>query len=184
MVEADSYLKLFPASILDIYKVFNKLIDILSIEAYSSSPTQLYPLYLSLIMGFWVTCGVKMMSLRHCRGWQSRQTASCIHLYLRHIRGVWAHWHAAHRHSVAALHSYTHTTWLRLWVLAHLSTRYNVIASLLRLTATSSCFPHPCETYIWSVWAHWYMLSIVGAAPVNFSARKRKKVLVPRTEEK
>ncbi len=38
--------------------------------AYSSSHKQLYPHYLAHILGFWVTCGVKMMSLGHGWGWQ------------------------------------------------------------------------------------------------------------------
>ncbi len=72
-----------------------------------------YPPYLAQILEFWVTCGVKMMWLYHGWGWQPPQTASCIHI--RHIQSVWAHWYAVHRHMVAALHSYTHPTWLRFW---------------------------------------------------------------------
>jgi hypothetical protein len=41
------------------------------------------------------------------------QTAS--HIHIRHIQCVWAHWYADHGHIVAALHSYTHPTWLRCW---------------------------------------------------------------------
>ena len=63
MVEADSHLKLLLASILDIYKVFEH-IDMLSMGI-QQQPKQLYPSYLAQILGFWVTCGVKMMSLRH-----------------------------------------------------------------------------------------------------------------------
>ncbi len=110
-VEADSYLKLLPASILDIYKVV-KHIDMLSI-AYSSSLTQLYPPYLAQILGFWVTCGIKMISLCHGWGWQPPQFAS--HIHIRHIQSVWAHWYVVHRHMVVALQSYTHPTWLRFW---------------------------------------------------------------------
>ena len=40
----------------------------------SSSLTQLYPSYLDQILGFWVTCGVKMMSLRQGWGWGPPQT--------------------------------------------------------------------------------------------------------------
>jgi hypothetical protein len=71
------------------------------------------PYFLAHIMGFWVTCGVKMMSLCHAWGWQLAQTAS--HIHIRHIQTVWAHWYAVHWHMVAALHSYTHPTWLRFW---------------------------------------------------------------------
>jgi hypothetical protein len=69
MVEADSHLKLLPASILEINKVF-KHIDILSMGI-SSSLTQLYPLsiWLSLwLLGCGVTCGVEIMSLLLCHG--------------------------------------------------------------------------------------------------------------------
>jgi hypothetical protein len=31
------------------------------------------------------------------------------------IQNIWAHWYAVHWHTVAALHSVTHPTWLRLW---------------------------------------------------------------------
>ncbi len=68
---------------------------------------------LTQVLGFWVTCGVKMMSLRHGWGWQPPQTASRIHI--RHIHSVWAHWYAVHRHMIAALHSYTQPIWLRIW---------------------------------------------------------------------
>ncbi len=45
-----------------------------------------YPPYLAQILEFWITHGVKMMSLGHCWGWQPPQTASCI--YIRHIQSV------------------------------------------------------------------------------------------------
>jgi len=82
-------------------------------SAYSSSIKQIHPHYLAQMLGYVVTCGVKMMSLHHCWGWQPPQTAFCYHI--RHIQSVWDHWNAVHQHTVAALNSYTHTTWLRLW---------------------------------------------------------------------
>ncbi len=81
--------------------------------AYSISLTQLYSPGLAQILGFWVTYEVKMMSLCHGSGWQPPQTAS--HIYIRHKQHVWAHWFSVHRHMVAALHCYTHRTWLRFW---------------------------------------------------------------------
>ncbi len=81
--------------------------------AYNISLTQVYPPYLAQILGFLVTCGVKMMSLRHGWDWQLPQTA--FHIHIRHIQRVWAHWYVVHRHMVAALHSFTHPTWLRFW---------------------------------------------------------------------
>ncbi len=44
MVEADSHLKLFPASILDIYKVYEH-IDMLFIDIISSILKEFYPQY-------------------------------------------------------------------------------------------------------------------------------------------
>jgi hypothetical protein len=81
--------------------------------AYSSSLTQLYPHYLDQILRFWVTCGGKMISLCHGWGWGPPQTAS--HIHIKHIKSVWAHWYAFHWHTVTALHSFTHPTWLILW---------------------------------------------------------------------
>ncbi len=75
--------------------------------------SQMVTPYLAQILGFWVTCGDKMMSLCHGWGCQPPQTASCIHI--RHVQSVWAHWYAIHRHMVAALHMYTLPTWLSFW---------------------------------------------------------------------
>ncbi len=69
--------------------------------------------YLAQILGFWVTCGVKMMWLCHGWGWQPPQTAS--HIHIRHVHSIWAHWYADNRHMVAALHIYTRPTWLIFW---------------------------------------------------------------------
>jgi hypothetical protein len=53
------------------------------------------------------------MWLCHGWGWQPPQSASPIHV--RHIQSVWAHCYAIHGHSVSALHSYSHHTWLIFW---------------------------------------------------------------------
>ncbi len=81
--------------------------------AYSISLTQLYPHYLGQSLGFWVTCGVKIMWLCHCWCWQPSQTAS--HIHIRYIQSILAHLYAVYWHTVAALHSFTHPTWLRFW---------------------------------------------------------------------
>ncbi len=94
---------------------------------------------------FWVTCGVKMMSLRYGWGWQPPQTASCINL--RHIQCVWVHQCAVHEHKAVASNSYTHTTWLIFWGLGHLWSQKDVITSWLRLTAASNWFLHPHKAY-------------------------------------
>jgi hypothetical protein len=60
MVEADSQLKLLPATILDLWDEFEH-IDMLSMGMYDSSLKQLYTHYLGQMLRFWVTCGVKMM---------------------------------------------------------------------------------------------------------------------------
>ncbi len=80
---------------------------------YSINLTQLYPPYLAQMLGFGVTCGVKMMYLCHCWGWQPPQTAS--HIHIKHVQSVWAYGYAVHGYTVAALHSFTHPTWLRFW---------------------------------------------------------------------
>ena len=36
-------------------------------------------------------------------------------IHIRHIQSVAPHWYDVHIHSVAALYSYTHPTWLRFW---------------------------------------------------------------------
>ncbi len=56
---------------------------------------------------------VKMMLLCDGWGWQPPQTA--CHIHFRHIQSVWECWYAVHGHEVAALRSYTHTTWLIFW---------------------------------------------------------------------
>ncbi len=81
--------------------------------AYSSSHKQLHLPYFAHILGFWVTCGVKMMSLHHGWGWQPPQTAS--HIHIRSIQSVWAHWCAVHGHRTLASISYTHLTWVIFW---------------------------------------------------------------------
>ncbi len=103
-----------------------------------------YPHFL-VLGGFWVTCGVKMISLHHGWGWPPPQTASLIHV--RHIQSVWAHWYAIHGHTVATLHSDTHTAWLRLWGSGSLMwIKNDVITSWLRLLSYSNCLTHPYMT--------------------------------------
>jgi hypothetical protein len=68
---------------------------------------------LGQILGFGVTCGVKMMWL--CHGWRCQPPQTASHIHVRHTQSVWAHWCAVHWYTVAALHSFTHPTWLRFW---------------------------------------------------------------------
>ncbi len=96
--------------------------------------------------GFWVTCGVKMMSLRHNWDWQAPQTAFCIHI--GHIQSVWVHSYDVHGHMTVATSSSTHTTCLIKWgsgslVLGHWWSQNDIMLSWLRLTATLYCFLHP-----------------------------------------
>jgi hypothetical protein len=79
-VDADSHLKLLPTSILDITKCLSP--SICCPLAYDSSLTQLYPPYFAQILGYVVTCGVKMNHFSHGWGWQPPQTAS--HIHIRH----------------------------------------------------------------------------------------------------
>ncbi len=140
MVEADSQIKLLPTSILDIYKVFGHIFMLsmgIQCQPYTVIPT---------------LCGSDFGVLGHLHSQNDvimswlrltamPHTAYCIHI--RHLQSVWAHLYAVHRHMVAALHSYTHPTWLRFWGSCHLWSLNDVIMSWLRLTATSNCFPHP-----------------------------------------
>ncbi len=81
-------------------------------------------------VGLTFTCGVKMMWLCHGWGWQPPQTAS--HIHIRHIQSDWAHWYAIHGHTVSALNSYTHPTWLIFWGSCHRPWPYGGKHSLLK----------------------------------------------------
>jgi hypothetical protein len=117
VVEVNSHLKLLPTSILNIYKVFEH-INMLSIGTQCQLYTVL-PTPLGSYLGFCANCRVKMMWLLcHGWGWQPPQTASCIHSEHKEI--VWVHWYAVHWHTVTALQSYTHLTFLRFWGLGSL----------------------------------------------------------------
>ena len=112
----------------------------------SSSLTQLNQSSMAQILGFWVTSGVKMMSLRHGWGWQPTQT---IYWYIWDIYKVFEHidmlsidiW----------LKPYTVLTTLLLGsnvgVLGHLWNQNDVITSWLRLTATPNYLLHPYEIF-------------------------------------
>jgi hypothetical protein len=119
--------------------------------ANSCSFKQLYPYYLVQILGFWVTCGVKMMSLHHGWGGQPMQTAS--HIHIRHVQSVWAHWYAVHGHEVAALNSYP-AYLLRFW-----SSRSLVESEWCHYTATWTTASHMYIRHIQIVWAHWYAVN-------------------------
>ncbi len=49
--------------------------------------------------------------IRH--GWGCHPIQTSSHIHIRHVQYVWAHWKDVHRHTVVALLSYTHPTWLR-----------------------------------------------------------------------
>jgi hypothetical protein len=62
MVEADIHLRLYPTSILDIYKVFKVLVCCLA--GIWVHPYFIPPAKLAKILESWVTCGVEIMQLR------------------------------------------------------------------------------------------------------------------------
>ncbi len=71
--------------ILDIYNMFESLVCCLKgvwVHPYIVIPAKLAPDF-----GIQVTCGLKMMPLRHGWGWHPPQTAS--HIHRRHIICVW-----------------------------------------------------------------------------------------------
>ncbi len=150
MVEADSHLKLLPTSILDICLVFSTLIC--CPLAYSISLTQLYLPYLAQILGFWVTCEVKMMWLCHGWGWQPPQTAP--HIHIKHIQGVWAHWYAVHWHKGSALHSYTHPTF-RFWGSGSLVESKWCDCVMVEADGHLKLLPASISA-IYKVFGHWY----------------------------
>ncbi len=122
--------------------------------AYGSSLKlkQLYSHYLRHIWGFWVTCGVKMMSL--CHGWGSQPTQTASHIHIKHIKSVWEHWYAVHGYMTVSSNSYTQLYPVipailgsDFVVLGHLWSQNDVIMPLLRLTANLKCFPHPYHRF-------------------------------------
>ncbi len=82
------------------YNLANRNILASYVSCLNAMAYDTYPPYLAQILGYVVTCGVKMMWLCHGWGWQPPQTAS--HFYIKHIQHVWAHWYAVHWHRVAA----------------------------------------------------------------------------------
>ncbi len=85
MVEADIHLRLVPISMWDIYNVLESLVCCLKgiwVHPYIIIPAKVVPDF-----GFFVTCGLKMMPLRHGWVWHPPQTAS--HIHIRHIKCVW-----------------------------------------------------------------------------------------------
>ena len=72
-----------------------------------------------------------------------------------HIGSVWAHWYAVHWHLAAALHSFTHPTWLRFWGSgAHVESKwcdYDMVETDSHLKQLPTSIWH-----VESVWVHWY----------------------------
>ncbi len=143
MVEADIHPRLLPTSELDISKVFEQLACCLKgiwVHPYTNTKAKL-----AQNLDFWVSCGVEMMPLRHGWGWYPPQTGS--HIRSRHTQHVWAIGMLFHRQMGAPLYQYTGQVSPSYWNLDHLWSENDAIASWLRLTSTSDCFPHPYKTY-------------------------------------
>jgi hypothetical protein len=79
-----------------------------------------------------------------------------VPIHIRHIQSVWAHWYAVQRHSVLALYTYTHPTWLRFlgfWV----TCRAEMMILRHGWGWQPPQIPFPIHIRdIQSVWAHWY----------------------------
>ncbi len=87
-------------------------------------------------------------------GWQPPQTAPPI--YIRQIQSVLTHWYLVHWHTVSALHSYTHTTWLRFGgsgPLEELKWCHDIMVGGWQPPHTASCIH---IRHLQSVWAHRY----------------------------
>jgi hypothetical protein len=94
------------------------------------------------VLGFWVTCGVKMMPLHHdwaCQPPQPLLLTSTFDIYkvFEHIDMLfWGIWQQSWTVIPTLLGS-------DLGVLGHLWSQNDVNTSWLRLTANSNCFLHP-----------------------------------------
>ncbi len=77
-----------------------------AVNGHTSAALNRYTHCLGHILGVWVTCGVKILSLCHGWGWQTPQSAS--HTIIRHIHSFWAHSYAVNGLTAAALNRYTH----------------------------------------------------------------------------
>jgi hypothetical protein len=113
---------------------------------------------LTHILGYWVTCEVKMISLHHGWGWYPTQTASPIHI--RYIQSVWEHWYAVHGQPAVASNSYIHTTWLIFWCSGSLDEsklcHYIMVEadSHLKLLPTSTFNAKCLGTFLCCPWAY------------------------------
>ena len=153
MVEADSHLKLLPTSILDILSVWAHWYDIhMHIVAALHSYTHTNWLRLwdtwSLVEPKW--CDYVMFEAdSHLKLLPTSKWCHFImfeadsHLKLSsriHVRHL--NWYGVYRHTVAALHSYTHPNCLRFWGYGSLVVKSKKCDHvMLRLTATSNFFP-------------------------------------------
>ncbi len=110
-----SWLRLTPTSnwFPHSFKTYIKLLSKLMCcpWAYSSSLTQLYTQYLAQILG---VLGHLWSQNDIIRSWlRLTATSNCSLIHItRYIQTVWTNWSAVHGHTVAALHSHTHTSWL------------------------------------------------------------------------
>jgi hypothetical protein len=95
--------------------------------------------------------------LCHGWGWQPPQTAS--HIHIRDIKKIWEHWYAVHDHTISALHSYTHPSWLIFWGSGSLVE--SKWCHYVKVEADGHLKLHPSSTLdIWKVIEHIDMLFI------------------------
>jgi len=135
-------------------------------------------IYLTHILGFWVTCGVKMMSLCHGWGWQPPQTASCIHPEHIQIQSVWAHWVAVHRHSSRPTQLYIYFLDQNVgnWVTCGVNMMSFHHGWGWQPPETASCFH---IRHVQSVWEHRYAVHrhLVAALELSFSCGMPKLIV-------
>jgi hypothetical protein len=112
---------------------------------YSSSLTQFYPPYLAQILGYVVTCGVKMLHFVKV------DADSHLELLPTSILDIYkVNEHIDMLSMGIQYQPYTVIPTLLdsdFGALGHLWRQNDVIMSWLRLTATSNCFPHPYEMF-------------------------------------
>ncbi len=122
--------------------------------AYSITLTQLYPPCLAQTLGFWVTCGVKMMQLWHGWGWQSPKTASQIHI--RHAKKYLSTlicYPLAYGSSLTQFYPPYLAQFFGFWITCGVNIMWLCHGWGWQPPQTAS---HIHIKHVQSVWAHWY----------------------------
>ncbi len=113
IVEADSLLKLLPSFALDMSKVFEH-IDMLSMGIWPW-PYTVIPILISSDFGVLDHLRLRSQSDGIMSFLRVTATSNCFPHPHNTYKSCLAHWYAVHIHTVAALYSSTHTSWIIFW---------------------------------------------------------------------